>query len=266
MRPRKHTDRIKIWDHNRLLYYQDAATATYWDSVWDGNLNKEYYKPYENGWLGEYPHFIEFLKPDDLILEAGCGTGRYVVSLRSRGYTKITGIDFGEKTIKRVKELFPDLPVTFGDATNTGIPEKTLDGYISLGVVEHRMDGPEPFLTEAYRIVKPGGIAFISVPCVNQLRLLKGRLGFYRTGVPSNLSFYQYAFQPIEFESILKEIGFKILTTYGIAGAFGIRDEFPRIFRSIDRFPGGWMVNRWIKNFDNSNRFEHMRLFVCQRN
>ena len=74
-------------------------------------------------------------------------------------------------------------------------PDNQYDAYISIGVVEHRIDGPEPFLVEANRVLKPGGIAFISVPYVNPLRRFKSLLGCYKHQVTEKEIFYQYAFQ-----------------------------------------------------------------------
>ena len=89
-----------------------------------------------------------------------------MIALRARGFKHIEGIDWGERTIGIVKKVYPDLPVKVGDATRVDVPDDHFNAYLSLGVVEHRQEGPEPYLAEAFRVLKPGGYAFISVPFV----------------------------------------------------------------------------------------------------
>jgi SAM-dependent methyltransferase len=91
-------------------------------------------------------------------------------------------------------------------------------------VVAHRQAGPEPFLQEAHRILKPGGVMLISVPHFHVLRRLKAHLGLYG-GDPQGLQFYQYAFMPGEFVGIVEQFGFEILDTFSYNAYKGIKDE-----------------------------------------
>lgn len=76
-----------------------------------------------------------------------------VVTLNARGYD-IEGVDYAEETIEQLKVLFPDLPVRVGEVTNLDVEDGHYSGYISLGVIEHCKEGPEPFLREACRVSK----------------------------------------------------------------------------------------------------------------
>jgi SAM-dependent methyltransferase len=258
--------RLKIWEEGRIVYYCNEADANFWDDHWDNLITKDYYRKYEEGGLDEYSDFFEkYLRKEDKILEAGCGTAQYVVALRSRGFKRIEGIDWGDQTIRRVKAIYPNLPVKIGDATKVDAGMNYYDGYISLGVVEHREEGPEPFLNEAHRILKPEGYAFISVPYINTLRKIKRRLGLFHKVNITNMAFYQYAYQKSEFQNILERTGFEVIETHGISGAFGIRDEFPDLFQILDRLPGSWRINRYLKKFDRLNNWGHMILFVCRK-
>ena len=257
---------IKIAVNDRITYFANNADQEYWNALWASQISPDFYAKYEGGMLDEYfPYFEQHLSKNDRILEAGCGTGRYVVALLSRGYANIQGIDWGKSTIDKVKTIFPDLPIEVGDATDVDVENNFYDAYISLGVVEHREAGPEPFLNEAFRILKPGGVALISVPYVNPIRNLKRNLGFYRNQVVTGFSFYQYAFQISEFASFLSAAGFHVLSTHGISGVYGLKDEFPFLRFFINNLPGGWRMEKYLNKFQFLNKFGHMILFVCNK-
>ena len=48
--------------------------------------------------------------------------------------------------------------------------DDTFDAYLSLGVIEHNVDGPQNAISEAFRVIKPGGHFFVSTPCNNIFR------------------------------------------------------------------------------------------------
>lgn len=257
--------RHRVWKNGRLVFYESSADAEHWDNFWANRISKEYYKASEAGSLDEYPFFDLYLRKTDRILEAGCGTARYIIALRARGFQDVEGIDFGQKTIDSIKAIYPDLAVKVGDVMSVDADDNTFDGYISLGVVEHREEGPEPFLIEAYRILKPGGYAFISVPYVNILRDLKQKIGVYPRENKSGKDFYQYAYRKVEFARKLENAGFEVVKTHGVAGSYGFRDEFLDFFRMLDRLPGSWLINRFLKRFDRIDSLGHMILFICRK-
>lgn len=256
----------KIWEAGRIAYYSNRADNSYWDDIWAFQISAEYYAKYEQGDLGEYaPFFEKYLNEQDRIIEAGCGTGRFVVALLARGYVNVQGIDWGRPTIEKVKTLYPDLPIEVGNAMDVSSNNEFYDAYISLGVVEHRRAGPEPFLKEANRILKPGGIALISVPYVNPLRSLKRKLGHYRKLNLKGFEFYQYAFEKRAFENLLIEAGFNLILAKGISGMYGIKEELPLIAAFFNHFPGAWRIEKILRNWSILNSFGHMIIFVCEK-
>lgn len=257
---------VKLWTDGRIAYFSSRADNAFWDTLWASQISTDYFKKYDQGDLGDYASIFEkYLKKSDRIIEAGCGTGRFVVALRARGYENIQGIDWGQPTINKVKALYPDLPIEFGDATKIDVVDSFFDAYISLGVVEHRQAGPEPFLIEAHRVMKPGGIALISVPYVNPLRELKRKLGFYSKQNLDGCEFYQYAFEKREFENLLNEAGFLVFMAQGVSGMYGIKEELPFLAAFFNHFPGGWRIEKFLSKWSVLDRFGHMILFVCEK-
>ena len=69
---------------------------------------------------------------------------------------KIIGVDYAKNTVKRIKEICPELDIREGNVFNLNFPDNFFGTYYSWGVVEHFEDGPEPILKEAYRVLERG--------------------------------------------------------------------------------------------------------------
>lgn len=162
--------------------------------------------------------FDRFLEGPNLkILEAGCGLGGWVHYFRERGHDVI-GVEYEASVVQRVKAYDSSFPIVQGDITNLDFPDNTFDAYISLGVIEHFEEGPQKALNEARRVLKPKGLAFITVPYLSffrriwvhplreiyfALRRLKGKKDY----------FWEYRYTKKELAFFLNEAGFEILYT-----------------------------------------------------
>ena len=255
----------RLVEKQRLAYYLSAADAEFWDQHWKTYLSPESYKGAEHGHLGWFEEALpRYLPKQGRILEAGCGLGQLVLALRVRGYDA-EGVEWGAETVKAVRALYPDLPIRMGDVTQLEVPDGYYGGYVSLGVMEHRWEGPEPFLQEAYRVLEPNGVALISAPCFHPLRRLKARLGLYR-GRTDGLEFYQYAFTETEFTSLLQAGGFTVVDQMHYDGFKGVKDEIP-LLSLVFKWRGiGWRLQRWLRSSEWAERhLGHMILFVCRK-
>jgi SAM-dependent methyltransferase len=252
-------------ERQRLAYYLSAANANFWEEHWQQHFSPDIYRWAEQGALGEFEQpFTRYLPRQGRILEAGCGLGQYVLALRVRGYD-VEGVEWASETVEAVRALYPDLPIRVGDVTWLDVADGCYSGYIALGVVEHRREGPEPFLQEVYRVLEPGGMALISVPYFHPLRRLKARLGLYR-GQPDDLEFYQYAFTETEFTTLLRASGFKIIDQVIYNGFKGVKDEIP-LLRKMFEWPGiGRRLQQWLLSWKWAERnLGHMILFVSRK-
>lgn len=148
----------------------------------------------------------KYFTPNDYMLEAGCGMGRFVKYYHDKGWN-IRGVDFAEKAIEKVKEVYPELQVDVGDCTNLPYKTHTFDGYLSFGVIEHMEAGPDAFLKEAYRVLKPTGKALITVP--NQENIAYFKI-YNKQKIEQNTEFFEYGFTKREFIDALTRNGFKV--------------------------------------------------------
>lgn len=215
---------VRTVESNRLVYYRTRPDQSYWTCHWEETFTPALYDEARAGVLGEFEGmFGRWLPRQGRILEAGCGLGQWVLALRARGWDA-EGVEWADETVRAVKQRLPDLPVRPGDVTALDVADGTYAGYISLGVVEHREQGPQPFLTEAFRVLAPGGIAMISVPFFNSVRQWRARKGAY-AGAPKGLEFYQYAFMQDEFADLVRQAGFHIEEITSYSPVKGLKDE-----------------------------------------
>lgn len=223
-------DRNRRVVNGRLVYYSQKTDPTFWDEHWFKELSPQFFEPYLQGSLKflEQP-FLRHLPPNGLVLEAGCGTGQWVLALRARGY-HCMGTDYAVDSLRQANKIVA-APYFGGDITQLGLASACFDAVISLGVVEHRQSGPEPFLQEMTRVLKPGGKLLISVPYFNPLRLWRARHGAYQDDV-TGLDFYQQAFTREEFSSILEKTGYKILDVFTYGHRQSLRQEIDWVTKS----------------------------------
>lgn len=247
-----------------MAFYGGEADAAAWDEHWAETVTPEKYAAAEKGRLGSLEAvFQRWLPREGKILEGGCGAGVRLLAIPCPGWD-IEGVEWARETVRRAQTCRPDLPIRVGDVTSLDVPDETYSAYISLGVVEHRYEGPEPFLQEAYRILKPGGVALISVPTLHPIRKLKARLGCYR-GSKEGRRFYQYAFSQEEFQRLLAAEGFDVATTVPYDGLKGLADELPPLRYLLEPLARMPYLGPWVRDRLRNSRFGHMRLYVARK-
>ena len=208
--------------------------------------------------------FLSYIPKNGKVIDAGCGFGKWVIKLHYLGYD-IVGIDNSDLAVTELKNYDKNLKVEKGDILALNYPDNYFDAYISMGVVEHFEEGPIQALKEAYRVLKPNGIIFLSTPTVNIIRkILIGPflkivykfpqivdiLDFFRRILIENTfyirkktklkssrkryyHFLEYRFSISELENFLRETNYEVLKTvpHDFPGskdhAIGLGVDFP---------------------------------------
>lgn len=100
------------------------------------------------------------------VLDLGCGTAGTGVALALAGAT-VTGVDVSERLLGlaaiRAAEAGVNLALIRGDARHLPFCDAAFDLCVSDQVIEH-VKGYAILLTEAYRVLRPGGLLLVSAP------------------------------------------------------------------------------------------------------
>jgi len=217
-----------------LVYIQSSATPEMWDNHWnigDGEKTKLTLSSSIDNFVSLVTQ--RYLSPQSgLILEGGCGTGQYVASLTSLGYQAL-GIDFAPQTVETLNKVAPHLDIRLGDVRSLPLPDNSVSGYWSLGVIEHFYSGYDKISHEMARVIKPGGYLFITHPYMSTLRKVKVwlRLYSYESHSSEPSDFYQFALNHDETINHFSQLGFSLCHFSPQAGLKGFKDEIPLFFK-----------------------------------
>lgn len=167
-------------------------------------------------------HWItKYVPREGKVIEAGCGLGRYVFYLSIFGID-IEGIDFEQNTIDYLNNWKEEKNLTgkfiTGDVTKLPYEGSSLSGYISLGVIEHFIEGPQRPLAEAYRVLRPGGVAIITTPSKSfsyylQRIIIEKTKSFVKKIKNKNYKsrpFFQYFYNKKQLKQFVEKEGFFI--------------------------------------------------------
>lgn len=120
-------------------------------------------------WWGEHVHryneVIPFISKDDKILDLACGTGFGSNILAQHTNAVVTGGDIAADAVKECAAAWsrPNLQFMMMDGTALPFTDNYFDKIVSFETIEHTTKYVE-MLAEFHRVLKPGGIAFISTP------------------------------------------------------------------------------------------------------
>lgn len=113
---------------------------------------------------GRLVQFVESLgRREGAVLDLGCGDGRLTRHLRGR---HIVGADVSEVALERAKRRLQGSDIELIEVTPGAVlpfPDAAFDLILCAETIEHVVD-TETFLTEARRVLAPGGEIAVTTP------------------------------------------------------------------------------------------------------
>ncbi|MBT9559880.1 MAG: class I SAM-dependent methyltransferase [Myxococcales bacterium] len=106
------------------------------------------------------------------VLEVGCGAGNVLAQVRGRR----TGIDLSPFLLEKARSrLGADATILEMNAESLTFPDESFDRVYCSEVLEHVLD-PGRVIAEIRRVLKPTGVAVVSVPNEGLINAIKGRV------------------------------------------------------------------------------------------
>lgn len=254
----------------RLVYVGEAAGADFWDRHWLGSADVRYSaEPPRRSLVVRETR--RFLPAGRLVLEGGCGLAVNSWNLHRLGYHTLA-LDYAQRTLHHIARRVPEVRPLAGDVHRLPLSTASIDGYWSLGVVEHFYDGYSSIRDEMARVVRPGGYLFLTFPAMSWLRRAKARLGLYPRWRPERGEtdrFYQFALAARLVTADFESHGFRLVRATGDLGVTGLCEELGGLGRLLNRALSGRgraarltraAVNAVVRPFAY-----HLRLLVLQR-
>lgn len=265
---------MRFYDRNycRIIHTDSSPTPDFWDAHWQQNLLVQ------EVLLGIKSTFVsriteKYLKPKDgVIIEGGCGQAIHVAALSYRDYQCI-GIDNATQTISAIKEISPDLDVRFGDVRELPFENNNFIGYWSLGVIEHFWEGYEKVGHEIARVLKPGGLLFLTFPYMSPIRKLKAHLNLYPIwkGGSKPIDFYQFVLDHRSVISNFEKWGFELPNLKPLDGIKGTKSEIHFLYGGLQQlydYQGRSKIVRGMRFFLSSTLSQvagHIVLLIFKR-
>ena len=161
---------------------------------------------------------LTILSREGKILEAGCGAGRLLRYYKQRGYN-ISGIDFIENAITKLKQADSKLQVRTADITDLPYPANTFRYVLSFGLLHNLEHNLNKAMEETYRVLQAGGRVCGSFRADNIQTRLSDWLAESRHGnknTRSALQFHKRNLTRSEFIALFEHAGFIVEAVYPV--------------------------------------------------
>jgi len=193
--------------------------------------NKDYYQIYQRllkADLSKIPSFRQIkkwisVKPNELILDAGCGTG-HQLNYYCGDATAGIGVDFTEVAIRIARENFPKHQFLVQDLAGLEFEDEKFDKIVCFNTIEHIQD-QDKAMKELKRVLKKDGVIVMGT---NIRDSLQWRL--YQMFIKEQTHTREFSVR--EFVDFVSQY-FIIIETKVSSGVFRVPTPFRWIFHYI---------------------------------
>lgn len=185
----------------------DAELVRYYDADYYGSTTRKFVGPVAKavGWFqsGRARQVARYVPTGAKILDVGCGNGGFLRMMQHRNYD-VEGTEWTEVSAQRASEG-SDLVVHAGDMVTLDLPDRSYDAITLWHVFEHLRD-PLETLKIAHRLLKDGGVLFLSLPNHESWQARCFGVSWFHLDPPRHL----YGFGPRSLRTLLQSTGFSV--------------------------------------------------------
>ncbi|MBI5331527.1 MAG: class I SAM-dependent methyltransferase [Betaproteobacteria bacterium] len=147
----------------KFLKYQQEAFSSVYSEPEEGNFHTTLIERV-------VAHYFDPLNlpRQSVILDLGCGQGKFLSEVRNRGYTALTGVTLSEDDFRATQAK--GFNARMSDFSDLDDADASIDLIWCRHCLEHSIF-PFVSLREFHRVLRPGGYAYIEVPAPDNDRL-----------------------------------------------------------------------------------------------
>jgi ubiquinone/menaquinone biosynthesis C-methylase UbiE len=155
--------------------------------------------------------FLGYLKPGQLVLDAGSGTGSVAAEMTEKYRLRVVAIDVSRKMKNIAKKHFPGIDYRLMDLRRLKFPNGYFDAVFAMYSLIHVREEEVPdALAGFYRVLKPGGWLYLALQePVNQKQQDRRYPVVYR----KDAKLFINVFRRTEIVQYLRDAGFEIISS-----------------------------------------------------
>jgi cytosine/adenosine deaminase-related metal-dependent hydrolase/ubiquinone/menaquinone biosynthesis C-methylase UbiE len=189
------------------------VTATAYSSTDEFDTWAQVYDEQPNPLLMLEQRFLSQILPDVSgldVLDAGCGTGRWLQLLVSRGPASLTGVDSSPKMLHHAAtKLGAACSLRLGSCVALPVLDATIDLVVSSFVLSY-LESVQNFARELHRVTRPGASIFLTDMHPETAASCNWKRSFTHEDSKETIRAHRYPLQKIT--DIFLALGFELLT------------------------------------------------------
>lgn len=215
---------IAVTDMTTPDRFWNSEQTGYWSglSLTYDNLYTSRWSQLENDWVAARLHFLGKMGAQPAILDLGCGTG-LGASLASRwtSLTRYVGVDIVPEMARQAQRTYA-VETRVGAMDELGwVPASSIDAVICLFSAASFAKDPQRLFDEVYRVLKPGGEAYLST-LGRDLRRAAREVRFRTRGHRSGTTVPARRFRPTHLRALAQGAGLTVDAIEGMNSLSGI--------------------------------------------
>lgn len=206
-------------------------------------------------WESYYAHFsigekaLRGVPRNGAVLDVGCGAGSLTALWKKKFPSlRFYGIDISKKAIKMANNIYSGIRFNVAGVDNIPFKDNTFSAITCCEVIEH-VDSPFLALREINRVLKKGGLLYITTPLEkdnnNLIGLLYGRRGIK---VKDEIAGHIQIFNKSDIKELLNRTGFSIQSINYNSHVFGQIEDLLYLWCLLYRRKRVLVVTNYLHN------------------